>query len=446
MRSSTSRPILCLSLLGALVVMAPAAAWGNSYIDFRPAAPAGAAAPPTVYQLTGGEGAVTVSIAAYGCVMDEQAAKAGEYLYVRLTITNGGTQALAIVPSTAACTDDQGHRVAGAALFSAKTPLTSAVVAPGGTDTLHLGFALPADAPLASTRAMTVTWVYSYGADSFLAEVPLERVGAPAEPVAPATPALPAAPPTTVAPATPPQTPATPAVVTTGPATVQPPALYPYVGIGYPWGVYTYGGVTYLGWGGYYGYFDYTPWWVWATWPSDSFHRHHHRGDGRNDSIGLLLPRAADTVTVSTGSVFSTHSRTAPTVTAARPAFTAMPELGVPHGAPYTVYSSERSPSSTSSGPSDPAVRKLQPPSRTTVLSTPPSSDTPPRVIWKPASLTPIQRPTDPSVPTVPTPPMLRPSALTPPSPPPSAPPSMPAPSTLITVTPPSGVQPIPPK
>jgi hypothetical protein len=444
MRSSTSRSILCLSLLVALVVLAPAAAWGNSYIDFRPAAPAGAAAPPDTYQLTGGGGAVTVSIAAYGCVMDEQAAKAGEYLYVRLSITNGGGQALAIVPSTAACTDDQGHRVAGAALFSGKTPLASAVVAPGGTDTLHLGFALPADAPLASTRAMTVTWVYSYGADSFLAEVPLERVGAPTEPVAPAAPALPVAPPTTVAPATPPQTPAAPSVITTGPATIQPPALYPYVGVGYPWGVYAYGGMTYLGWGGYYGYFDYTPWWVWATWPSDSFHRRHHRGDGRGDSIGLLLPRAADTVTVSTGSVVSTHSRTAPTVNAPRPAFTAMPELGVPHTAPYAVYSSDGPPSSPLSRPSDPAVRKLQPPTRTTVLSTPPSSDSPPRIIWQPSSLPPIPRPTAPAVPTVSPPSVLRPSAVTPPSPP--AAPSMPSPSTLITVTPPTGVQPTPPK
>jgi hypothetical protein len=348
------------ALLGLAVMLAVATvATAGTTVEFRSMAlPAsGAAAGAGVLPLAPA-GAASVSISGYGYVPAES--DRNQFLYVRLTLSNTGEQMLGVVPASSACTDDLGHRVAGAALFSGQTRLASVSLAPGGRDEVLLGFALPADGSLDAIRAVTLDLAYTYGGKTYTAQAMLAKtVAAAVEVPAPApaakTPAalpLPAAGPAPAAPGVP------AAYPPQGAAPYVPPgygdALMPGYG-GYLSGAYPYGGYVDSGyggswsgspWGGYalWGSGD-TPWWVWSL-LFDHHHRRHHRdhdGDDPDDPDTPAPAMAGGARSATPGGVF-TPVTTLPGVAAATSGASSPPRLfssptpSLPYGTSVPAY------------------------------------------------------------------------------------------------------------
>ncbi|MBE3070807.1 MAG: hypothetical protein IMZ66_11290, partial [Planctomycetes bacterium] len=169
-----------LAVLGlAAVLTQPAAA--DSYVYFEPLAGTEAetipAGQPATLRLPTETGPVAVQVSAFGYVVTEGTLP-GEFVYVRLAVANDGDQPVTIDPAGAALTDDLGHRLVGAALYSGSTPLASTTVAPGGRDEVVLGFALTPEAPIETLGSAVVEWPFAYGDTLGMAVAAFLKTGA----------------------------------------------------------------------------------------------------------------------------------------------------------------------------------------------------------------------------------------------------------------------------
>jgi hypothetical protein len=187
------RSVLTPWLVGvAAVLIAATAAAGGTFYDMRPlaAADASAGAVPGTYQFPPGIGAVSVTVSGFGYVPTDLAG--GQYAYFRLLVSNRGDQVFTLDPAASTYRDDLGNQVSGAALFSGDQRLTTLAVGPGGSADVQLGFAVPAETPLASIGTVAMDWAYAYAGARYSVETQMSNLSSrlfAAPPVRVATPA-----------------------------------------------------------------------------------------------------------------------------------------------------------------------------------------------------------------------------------------------------------------